>query len=208
MIRLFTNYYEDKNPQRNREILECLSRNTHNENIFHIHFLCDDLSFQYESTERYAVRMMEQRPTFSDFFSIANETCQRGDIAIISNSDIFFDETIKLAENIKENECYALSRWDVKANGMAIPFHRHDSQDVWIFRTPIKEIPGADLNLGKAGIDNRIAYLLKQNGYKVTNPCKSIHAFHLHLSGIRNYIVGNKVERIPGPYEMVIPTEL
>lgn len=206
MIRLFTNYYEDRNPQRHREIKEALCRNIDNPNIGYLHLLSEE-KLRYE-TDRFEIFHWDHRPTFEDFFFLTDELCDEGDIAIISNSDIFFDETIKLAENIKENECYALSRWDVNANGMAVPFHRADSQDVWIFRTPIKEIEGADFRLGIGGTDNKIAYLLKKSGYKVTNPCKSIHAFHLHLSGIRNYIDGNKVERIPGPYEMVIPTEL
>lgn len=191
MIRLLTQYYEDKNPDRKRELDEVFLRNESSEWFDHVS-ISDVI-----------------RPTFNDLFAAANVACEDGEIAIISNSDIFFDETIKLAENIKEGECYALSRWDVMENGRARPFHRADSQDVWIFRTPIKEIPEATFGLGVAGTDNAIAHLLEQAGYKVTNPCKSIHAFHLHLSGVRNYIEKGKViDRIPPPYKLVIPCEL
>lgn len=203
-MKLFSEYYQDKNPARNAELQEVFKRNSMSIDPYYVS-ICTDKENEPEN----AFISFTGRPTFNDLFRIANEGCDPGEVAIIANSDIFFDETIKLAENIKENEVYALSRWDVMDNGRAKPFHRADSQDVWIFRTPIKEIEGADFTCGTAGCDNKLALLLEQAGYKVTNPCKSIHAFHLHLSGVRNYIEKGKViDRIPPPYKLITPTEL
>lgn len=189
MIYVFLNIYEDKDSGRNQELIKCRE------------FL--ELSpFIY-------IIPVSGRPTFADFFQVINKHLPDDSVVAIINSDIFFDETIALAENIGKNEVYALSRWDIQKDGRAIPFHRADSQDVWIFRTPVKEIKGADFSMGRAGCDNKIALLFEQAGYKVTNPCKSIHAFHLHLSGVRNYIEKGKViDRIPPPYKLVAPSEL
>jgi len=188
MIYLLINRYHDHKPARNTELEKCLSLNEANSFI--------------------RVRELYSRPTFNEFFDAANSFFPEGSVVAISNSDIFFDETIQLAENIKENEVYALSRWDIQKDGSSKLFNRWDSQDTWIFRTPIKEIQGADFTLGLGGSDNVIAHLLEQSGYVVTNPSKTIHCHHLHLSNVRNYIQGSNVQRLPPPYKLVTPTEL
>lgn len=188
MIYLFINLYEDKNHERYKELFKC---------------------FQLQKVNPFLkVTPVSGRPTYNDFFRYANESLPNDSIVAISNSDIFFDETIQLAENIKQNEVYALSRWDIQKDGSSKLFNRWDSQDTWIFRTPIKEIPGADFTMGIAGCDQVIAHLLTVSGYKVTNPSKSIHCHHLHLSNVRNYIQGSNVQRLPPPYKLVTPTEL
>jgi hypothetical protein len=188
MIYLFINLYEDKNPDRHKELVKC---------------------FQLQKVNPFLkVTPLGERPTFNDFFRIANAVAPNGSVVAISNSDIFFDETIQLAQNIKQNEVYALSRWDIQKDGSSKLFKRWDSQDTWIFRTPIKEIQGADFTMGVAGCDNVIAHLLEQSGYVVTNPSKTIHCHHLHLSNVRNYIQGSNVQRLPPPYKLVTPGEL
>lgn len=187
MIYLFINIYTDKDSRRDDELKKCHSLLKANPFIEMI--------------------PVGGRPTFDEFFKLANCT-PKGSVVAISNSDIFFDETIQLAENIKENEVYALSRWDIQKDGSSKLFNRWDSQDTWIFRTSIKEIPGADFTMGIMGCDNVIAHLLEQSGYVVTNPSKTIHCHHLHLSNVRNYIQGNNAQRLPPPYKLVTPTEL
>lgn len=190
MIYVFLNIYEDKDHVRNQELIKC--REFQNANPFIA-----------------VIPLGGVRPTFNDFFRHANTLLPNDSVVAIINSDIFFDETIRLAENIGKNEVYALSRWDIQKDGSAKLFNRSDSQDVWIFRTPVGEIKGADFTMGRAGCDNRIAFLFEQAGYKVTNPCKSIINYHLHLSGVRNYIEkGKVVDRIPGPYKLLTPSHL
>jgi hypothetical protein len=184
MIYLFTNQYMDKNPERDAELCYCEKLNGLNPFIQHFS-ICG------------------KRLTYSEFFGLMNKLSNES-VVVLANSDIYFDETIQLAEKIQPGECYALSRWDIQPDGTAKPFHRADSQDAWIFRAPIKEVV-ADFTLGIGGCDNRIAYILNEAGYKVTNPCSKIKAYHLHLSGVRNYIKGSHVERIEPPYLLVKP---
>jgi len=57
-------------------------------------------------------------------------------------------------------------------------------------------VEGANFTQGVPGCDNKIAYLLQEAGYVVTNPSTTIKTYHLHLSGIRHY---NAKYRVPRP---------
>lgn len=182
-INLFTSYYQDKNPDRQKEIDFCLEQNR---------------SSGYFNE---VVVIYGKRPTFLDFFEATKKYPE--DVNVIANSDIFFDHTILMAKEIKYNYCYALSRWDLKSNGN-IYHHKHsDSQDVWIFRGQSKCDVG-HFYLGVPGCDNRIAYELKKK-YVVTNPSISIRPIHLHLTQIHNYSEKDKVSE---PYAMVEPCQI
>lgn len=50
--------------------------------------------------------------------------------------------------------------------------------------------------------DNRIAFILNEAGYKLTNPCKSIYALHIHGHGKHNYTAA---DRVAPPYLRVNP---
>ena len=184
MIRLFYNYYEDKNPLRKREIDYCLQKNLANKHMTTI--ICESAA----------------KPTYQYFFDQINKVSGPDDINIICNSDIFLDETIALAANIKDKQLYALSRWDWLGNDALVRFFdRPDSQDTWIFKGPVTNVFGG-FTLGIRGCDNRIAYEFHKAGYRVSNPSKSIKTYHVHNSGVRNYTMADVV---PEPY-LTVPT--
>jgi len=202
-MHLFINSYTDKDAERNNELIQCFKRNYSNLNVDLITRLIDVQYTEAKEFEGVSIELCFGRPTIKDFINVINANSVYGDIAIIANSDIYFDETLSLANEIKEGECYALSRYDDNIKGL-IPFHRRDSQDAWIFRTPIRMPNHADdLRLGVPGIDNRLAFELNNVGYKVTNPCSQIKAIHLHRSNRRNY---TSKDRIEPPYLLVNPT--
>jgi len=191
MIRLLVNTYKSDSQTRQIELDICLEKN------MALPFL--------------TVHDIQPRPTYNDYFHtssklIHDEDFDNDDIFVIANSDIYFDETLLLANNIKHGEVYALTRYDIK-RGQARFFDRPDSQDVWIFRGGINPIEGADFNLGVGGCDNRIAYLLHKAGYTVTNPSLSIKTYHLHESGIRTFDY-KKHKVIPPPYLTLKPITL
>lgn len=189
-MNLFINTYTDKNEERNNELIKCLELNKLNNPSFNI----------YELTGR---------PTFKDFFNIINSVTLPTDINIIINSDIYLPEGFNV--NPEANDCFALSRWDVQPDGSAIHYNNSGSQDTWIFRGAIKMVEGANFFLGVPGCDNKIAYLLQQAGYRVTNPSLSIKTYHLHLSGIRYYDKPKKgvgIYRLPKPRVNVQITSL
>jgi hypothetical protein len=185
MIRLFVNWYEDANKERQKEIDLCLRKNLANPLLNVI------------------VIESQEKLTYSSFFKRVNNLAQANDISIIANSDIFFDETIALSDRLRAYEVFALSRWEWYGEGQPANFcNRQDSQDAWIFRGIIRQVNG-DFTLGKAGCDNRIAYEFTAAQYKVLNPSKSIKTYHVHNTGIRNY---NPNDVVPQPYYCIPPT--
>jgi len=187
MFNLFINYYKEKSPVRQKEIDFCLTQNILNSKI-------NTIIFNYQD-----------RLNYGFYFYKANKITSPNDINIIVNSDIYLDETIVLAENIKPNECYALSRWDLKPNGTSVFFNRQDSQDAWIFKGHMNTNLKAEFPLGLCGSDNRLAYELNSVGYKMSNPSLSIRVHHSHSSNIRNYVMNDKRYVVPGPYLQITP---
>jgi hypothetical protein len=177
MIRLFINTYTDKNEARNKELEKCYAIN---QEVFGLENV---ISFNF-------------RLPFSDFFAMINLVAQKDDISIIANSDIYFD-TLYGIGNLKENEVYALSRWD--GNHL---YDREDSQDAWVFKGKIKTVANCNFGLGIPGCDNAIAERLQRAGYTVLNPSKSIKTIHLHSSNIRNY---DRRTTVPKPYLLIKP---
>lgn len=183
MIRLFYNYYEDKHPARKREIDFCLQKNLNNKLLTTV------------------IIESQKKITYEFLFEQINKVTETNDINITCNSDIFFDHTIALAENIKHKQVYALSRWDWYSPDLIKFFDRRDSQDVWIIRGKVENVFG-NFTLGTRGCDNRIAYEFNKSGYTVSNPSQSIKTYHVHNSKIRNYTMADVV---PEPY-LTIPS--
>jgi hypothetical protein len=184
MIRLFVNTYVDPIPRRNAELVECLERNRNNSLIGQIHELSG-------------------RPTVSEILAEMRAACAPDDVGIMTNADIYFDETAGFFEKIRPMQCFALTRWEngkikkrIRANGDLE--ETPDSQDVWGFRGKPPEIK-LPFTLGIAGVDNRFAKLLYDINYEVTNPCKTIRCHHLHASDIRRYGTAPQ-DRVVGPY--------
>lgn len=182
-IRLFYNYYSDKNPERKKEIDLCFKKNL--ENRF------------FETV----VMTSEEIPNYNFFFDKINEVSGPDDINIICNSDIFFDNTISLALNMGSRDFYALSRWEWN-EGRPELRDLKNSQDTWIFRGPVRNVNGS-IPLGVPFCDNRIAFEFNNAGYNVSNPSKSIKTYHIQTSNIRRY---DHSARVPGPILFVQPT--
>ena len=218
---LFLNYYIDPNLERQKEIDFCFEQNFCNDkiNCFCI-IVAEENKKALDSIVRKSNRVivlqqrtMDKRPTYNDFFDFAKKYfSQRDNINIICNSDIIVcqDSMIYLSNYLTcDNRALALSRWQVsdienyQINSSL--FNRSDSQDTWIFQGGINQIEGADFTMGVAGCDNSIAYLLENAGYDVINPSMTIKTYHIHLSNIRNYVLGEHVQRIPPPYKLVTP---
>jgi hypothetical protein len=189
MINLFVNYFEHPNKDRREEIEYCFEKNQSNEHI-----------------NKIIVVNRGERATYGDFLKIMAE--YPNDVNIIANSDIYFDDTVKYAENIKQRQCYALTRWE-DIEGRVIDFNeRHGkpsppqwSQDAWIFRGSIDDknyhqvqaqgnkMPSIIIpfSLGIPGCDNKFAAMLRESGIRVENPSKTIKAIHKHKNSNREY---------------------
>lgn len=185
--RLFYNYYIDPDPKRDTELVECQQRN----------ILCFGTSTIF----------IKDRPTFADIIARANEMQAGDDISIIANSDIYFESSsIPFIERMQPDEAYALGRWDVQRDDTSILCDRPDTMDAWIFRGPIRKMNGSFTG-GIRGADNRLCWEMANAGYRVSNPCRTIKAHHLHLTGIRRYRHEMKFH-VPPPYLTLHPCSL
>ncbi|MFW9876813.1 MAG: hypothetical protein ACFFG0_27280 [Candidatus Thorarchaeota archaeon] len=191
MINLYVGYYEDPNPRRNTELLECVHQNINNPYI------------------NYVIIESQDRLKYNDFFKFINEYSLNTDVNVIANLDIYLDySTCHFMNKIKPKEVFALCRWDKVKNGSIRFANRPDSQDTWVFRGHITGVD-CDFHLGYAGCDNRVARVFSDAKWKVSNPSKTIKTIHVHNSNIRNYRVRNKNTLVvKGKYLTLPPTDL
>jgi hypothetical protein len=200
MIRLFIDYFNSPLPARRQEYEIALRKNLENRFINAVYVIGRDLSPEHDKITRVH---FDGRPTYQQFFDFVNgePSLLEGDISIIANLDIFFDDTIAVVAGMQPNQCYALSRWDAgrieQING--------DSQDSWIFRGRIRPVGYADFRMGTWGCDNRIAHELWAAGYHVLNPAQSILSHHVHQSNIRQGEARRPDNTVPPPYLYVHP---
>lgn len=201
MVRLLINYYVDPDYARNEELLVCLATNCGNSEIDEVCCFTEVEPPDFSCIEKVN---FGGRPTFQDFFYYINRVAEPNDVSIICNSDIFFmPKDIKMIkDNLKSNECYALSRYDLDNDGRQILFDRADSQDSWAFRGKVNVPKLCRYHMGKPGIDNAIAERLQTAGYTVKNPSKSIKSIHVHTTNLRRYKHSETIEK---PYLLIAP---
>jgi hypothetical protein len=193
MINLWINWFDCSDPERAKEYEYCLRKNLENPLIG-------------------SIRKMETegRITYNRFFAYMDQHPE--DVNIISNLDIYFDETIRYAETIQGRNVYSITRWEEMPDGSVISFqernpgvHSKFSQDAWIFRGS-PTVRNAEFALGIPGCDNKISYLLWAAGYNVTNPCYSIKAIHKHEKEWRD--TSRDAFRIEHPFYFPEPCHL
>ncbi len=100
-------------------------------NLFFNHYQSDlrqheiDKCFQKNREVFDRVIKVSGRPTFKQLFNLTKDF--PNDINVFCNSDIYFKE-IESLKGIKENECFALTRWN--QNGTKLEFfNKKDSQE-------------------------------------------------------------------------------
>jgi hypothetical protein len=206
-ISLFTSLYCEKNNSRSTELLHCLKQNLSYPSIRSVKIYLEKTESPCES-DKLLTRRIEYRPRYSDFIEWANLTANGETITIIANSDIYFDSSLDaLAEKLRPHQCAALSRWDEQPDGTSKLFDRADSQDVWIFKGPIRSLDAAYL-IGVPRCDNRFLYELRKAGYDVINPSFSVRAIHRHAGMRSEYPATIAGQYVPPPYAYLWPHNL
>lgn len=193
---LMTTLYNEENPQRVEEFITCIERNLQHPSIERIHVFYDSLKdkpnakskiFKYLASRDISVSFVKGRVSFDQFFKLANTAYKDRNI-IITNADIYFNETLALLDRYSlSGKFLCLTRWDVTKQGKLVPFLESASQDTWIFKAPIAPFQHGEIKLGTWHSDSQISYQAHLAGLKVHNPSKDIQCCHLHLSEIRNY---------------------
>lgn len=204
-INYFTSWYNEPNEKRREELIKCIRNTINGGEVDSVFLLIDDNADITIFENKVHPIYLKQRPTYNVFFDVANKVCIHGDIAIIANTDIYPEAgTRKLLQEIGFNDCYALARYDIQEDESKALLDRWDSQDIWIFKMPIKKIEG-DFYAGYAGCDNAIAERIDKAHYNISNPSRTIKFNHLHTSQVHNY---NPDHKIPKPYLLITPHQL
>jgi hypothetical protein len=199
-INFGVDYYNDKHPERQRELEHCLAKNIENSHIDHIYMFLQPncVAPEFSKVDKVTILQQTEQITYAGFFRHTQQFPD--DINIVANADIYFDETVIHALTIKKEEAWAISRYNLDSNN--VPFLQgsvvgeyptqaaHVSQDVWVFKGAVDPVEGSEMHMGTGGCDNRIAYLLVMAGYQVTNPCGKLRAYHYHMTNIRYWTTG------------------
>lgn len=200
MINLFTTFYHEEDLFRSRELLDCLMLNVECNVIDRIYVLVENMKEIPLKASKLVLLPVNSRPTYNDFFKEINSRTADNDINIIANTDLFFKDDLNIIKQLNlKNTCLALTRWDISQSSDPEFLGRVDSQDAWIFKGKIQGVAG-DFYLGSLGCDNKIAYEIKQAGYKLLNPSLTVKSYHLHLSQHRPGLSAYTSAPLPGPY--------
>ncbi|MCI0337077.1 MAG: FkbM family methyltransferase [Acidobacteria bacterium] len=200
-------FYQEIDASRRTEFQECLRRNIENDWLDEIHIFIEEpveLSKLLPENPLLAnpkVRLIPhcRRATYQDLFAYANSQLL-GHNVLIANADIYFDRTLAQLDGYDlAGKLLCLSRWDIQPDGPARFFEHPSSQDAWVFQTPIRDFP-CDFHLGVLGCDNRLAWEAEQAGLAVSNPSRSLRAYHLHLSQVHRY---SEHQRLTGPTKSI-----
>jgi hypothetical protein len=198
-MNYYTEYWDCGNENRNFEVITCINKNI-TSNLFNNIFI-------YSEKEE---KRLLQKPIITSriTYQYVFDNCIEG-INVFSNSDIEFNETIKLAKNIKNDEFYALTRYEdnMRLHKFDDPYEGQDSQDVWIWKDACK-IKNANFTLGLPGCDNKIAYFAVVDGYKIKNPSMAIKTYHKHVTNVRDGSSSDLSKRLPPPYALVPVSEI
>jgi hypothetical protein len=216
---LITSYYLSDNNDRQKEINQCLINNANNKFIKNIILLNDkiyDISFiirNKKKVKQIIVKNKENQKTNKLYFNNAIDYINKNyldETIILSNSDIYFDNTLSFIKNEElENKVFCLLRYDQKKDGTKDIFRhydepRSDSQDSWIFNSPLNiDLEQINFSFGTLGCDNIFANILFNHDYLLSNPSYDIITTHLHNCDERNY---NENDRIHGNYCLIKPS--
>jgi len=198
-MNYYTEYWQSPDEDRNNEVIKCINKNIASgffDNIF---------IFSEKSENRINIPIIiSSRKTYQDIFDQSING-----VNILSCADIEFNSSIKLAEDIKEKQFYALTKYE--NDGF---LHKHytkdsysDSQDVWIWKN-LSLIKNANFFMGTIAADNALAYIAESSGYDITNPCLSIKVYHKHEIVSRLGSSGDESKRIHLPYKILKVVEL
>lgn len=198
---LLTSYYD--NPDRKHEFDYCLKQNVKNDHI-------EKIILFYEGgrlpTKSKKIELLHyDRPTYYDFFDHIVD----GQVNVISNTDIYFDDSLVFANRIHQNECWAITRHEFR-NKCIMPFDSKPqwSQDVWIMTRKPRNIDQyqkvvainnitnhyetIDFCMGVPGCDNHLAYLLSRD-FSLRNPYHDVKCIHVHQESKRNYSMNYRI---------------
>ena len=219
-IHLITTFFKGSyHKQRINELVEALRRNINNPNIEAVHIMYekDNPRKDLEATNakdlldtKLVTMKVESQPTYFRLFGYANAALERGSIAIVANSDIYFDRTLRnLKFGYPGNDTNWRSSMALSRSHSADCGKQDDwngvfdlcttyigSHDAFVFAPPAPDfvLKNSRHTQNHFGAENIIVFgFIWARGFRghLSNPCKRIHAIHLHCTPERHYAVGS-----------------
>jgi len=198
-LRLYTSFFIHPDRSRQAEYETCIRGNSFLEQ----HVFVDTDKAEEWVRNNVPTAFIHKQSTgiqsFKEMFSCAED----GYINIVANADILLNETIfRLKYFDLENTFLCIGRWEEDPLSKRIfPSMDRGSQDTWVWKNRIRNPESLDFNFGTPGCDNKLAYEMHSQGYKVANPSLDIISVHKHLTNIRSY---PPLASLP-PYATVVP---
>lgn len=201
-IRLLINLYPMDEGERLEEIATCVRKNIENPVISEIVVLDEGFPKQEPlQNSKVQVVRIESRPDFADYF----DHLSPDGINILSNNDIWFDDSLKKLSLLNPGPYDLLTLTRTEAGGKLYKAEQADAQDSWIFLGKAEPLKNCTFPMGIPGCENRLAFLFFAKRYRVLNPAKVLRTHHEHASQQRGY---QNAERIAGHYLLTRPVGL
>jgi hypothetical protein len=218
-LSLFLQWHQPKGCYRLAEYFYCLRRNLGSSYVSHVYLMIpsneaftidgyEDLLPNRHKLRIYAVET--DRISYRDWLRLVLDLPEinDGDIIGLINTDCFvLDSSLNdMFVALDPDMFLCISRHEYFEKG-CLHEAPHLSQDAWITKYNHSKISlladQANIKLGKPGCDNRIAYILRENGYNLVNPCLTVNISHVHRNRSREY---TEKDRIYGSYCFVSPS--
>lgn len=202
-MHLITTLTKSNFELRNKEYIECFDRNNSNKYIKSSTVLSEDVKVRslFINTKT-KLTHTQSRPNFRTIVDYANSNLNPGRTVIITNADIYYDNTLKHI-NFNNDYAYCLTRWHkYTEEGDWEHAKLGACHDTWILQTPII-LDNIDFGMGILGCDSRFTYQCAEAGYKIINPSFLIKCYHLHVSNIRTW---RRQDILCGNYAGIDPT--
>ncbi|OQR99788.1 hypothetical protein ACHHYP_04417, partial [Achlya hypogyna] len=216
LVHLIVQYFTASSSARQAELAASLRRNVANAHIASVHVLVESAADVHRVDEatrdlhprHLHIHVLGRRLRFRDAFAYANALPPA--VWIVANADVYFDASVELLQTtplpqrhvrslvVRSNtDVVALTRWEIGTDGKLVFYPRIDSQDAWVFATPLPPHLVRDMAvpLGYPRSDSHLAYRLGKWNYGVSNWGLFVRAVHLHATQERSYV---QADTIPG----------
>ena len=191
-ITVFTPYFAARTPERQAELDWCLRQNLACEAVGQLVLMIDDGHEPPVDHPKLQIHRLDCRPTYLHWLRLT-EALPDGQVSILANSDIYFDETLPHVQTALggPGRFLALSRHEKVGDALQPHSNPKWSQDVWGLRAGQAMAPSLrkalDIPLGVPRCDNKIAYLFAVHGWAVHNPMHDLRSVHVHETQQRHY---------------------
>jgi hypothetical protein len=198
MTILFTQWFK-ATPEVLSYNLYCLYQNLSNGLIDKLVLFVDNYEFNNIFNEKLIVVPVQTRLSYKLWMDYADKEYPE-DIKILSNSDVYFDESLSFLDQIREwgNRLYVLTRKDLTKDGKIIPgagiYNPNNkdqlstvwSQDAWIYKKISYDF-NKDWNLGVVHCENHFRKNAENSGVPIVNLFEHVDLIHVDWRQEKKY---------------------